>query len=123
MALTATTNSLTKDTLDFKGTVGGSGASKFVYYVQYTKGAETAVKLSISFIKNSISTTTQFVSSPVDTATAAQQVFTTPSATGNWVIPVTIPKCVDVVVAALAHTAGSPDGSVVVDGYPNIAWA
>jgi len=122
MAFTASTSTLNKSTLDFIGKIRGARTTKFVYYIQYTKGDETSIKLSISFIKNRLSTTTQFVSSPVDTATVAQQVFTI-TGTQNVRIPVTITEEADYIVAALGNTGGTPTGTVVVDGYPCVIQA
>lgn len=120
MAWTATTSSLKKSTLDFIGNVGGTGATKFVFYIQYTKGDETAATLSISFINDNISSSTQFVSSPVDTATVAKQVFTI-TGTKNTIVQVTIPKCVSSVVAALGSTGATATGTIVIDGYPDVS--
>jgi hypothetical protein len=120
MAWTATTSSLKKSTLDFIGNVGRTGATKFVFYVQYTKGDETAATLGISFINDRISASTQFVSSPVDTATVAKQTFTI-TGTKNTVVQVTVPKCVSSVVAALGSTGSTATGTIVIDGYPDVS--
>jgi len=122
MAFTATTNSLKKSTLTFTGNIGRSGAKKFVYFIQYTKGDETAATLSISFIKNSISTTTAFASSPVDTAAVAQQVFTI-TGTQNVTIPVTVPMCASAIVAILANTGSTATGTIIIDGFPDLTTA
>jgi hypothetical protein len=122
MGFTASTNSLKQSTLTFTGNIGRSGAKKFVYFVQYTKGDETAATLSISFIKKSISATTTFNSSPVDTATVAQQVFTI-TGTQNVAIPVTVHECADSIVAVLASTGSTATGTIVVDGFPDLTTA
>ena len=118
MGFTASTNTLKQSTLDFLGNT--AGAKKYFYLVQYTKGDETSINLTISFIFDKISTTTQFKSSPADTATVAQQTFTmTGTSTTNWCIPVTIPAFVTHIVAALGSTGGTPTATVVIDGFPD----
>ena len=118
MAFTASTTTLGQSVLTFTGNIKGTGAKKYIYFVQYTKGDETNAKLSISFIKNSVT----FLSSPVDTATVAQQVFTI-TGTQNVAIPVTIPINANSIVAVLSNTGGTPTGTVVVDGYPCVIQA
>lgn len=114
MGYTSSTNTLTKSTLDFIGNT--NGAKKYVYFVQYTKGDETAATLSISYIKDKLSATTQFKSSPVDTATVAQTVFTI-TGSQNVCIPITVPACVTHIVAALGSTGSTPTGTIVIDGF------
>jgi deoxycytidylate deaminase len=122
MAFTASTTTLKKSTLDFIGTLTGTSANKFVFYVQYTKGDETSINLAISFIKIRLSASTQFKSSPLDTATVAQQVFTI-TGSQNVRIPVTVSDEADSIVAALGNTGGTPTGTVVVDGFPCVSYA
>jgi len=119
MAFTASTNNLSLSVLTFTGNIKGTMAGKYVFFCQYLKGDETNAKLSISFIKGAISTTTAFLSSPTDTATVAQQVFTI-TGTQNVAIPITIPSNATSIVAVLSNTGGTPSGTVVVDGFPDI---
>jgi len=108
--------------VNYIGNCSKTAAGKFLYYVAYTKGAEDTATLSISFIKNGLSTCRFYRSSPVDTTTVAQQVFTV-TGTKNAVVPVTIPRCVDSVVASLASSGASPTATIVLNGYPDIQWA
>jgi len=119
MALaSATTSTLKKDTFTFTGNLEGSGADKFVYFLQYVVGSGgSAMTLSVSFIKESISTTTTFVSSPTDTATVAQQVFTI-TGSKNVAVPVTVPLNATSIVAVVS--ADGAAGTLVIDGYPDI---
>ena len=103
--------------------IGATGkAKKYVYYIQYTKGGETAATLSIGFMKNNLSTSINYVSSPVDIAAIAQQVFTI-TGTQNVTIPVTIPKCIDSIIASLNGTIATPTGTIVINGYPDLLQA
>ena len=116
MAFTVSTNSLTLDTLTLTGPV--AGAKKYVWFISYVKGDETNAKLSVSFIKGGVT----YVSSPLDTAAVAQQVFTITGAK-SVAIPVTVPAGVTSIVGVLSNTGGTPTGTLVVDGYPDLPYA
>jgi hypothetical protein len=108
--------------VNYIGNHGRTGAGKYNLCPSYVKGNEDTVTFSVSFIKNSISTTTQFVSSPTDTATVAQQVFTI-TGTKNAIIPITVPKCVDGIVISLGSSGSAPTGTIAIKGYPDLQWA
>lgn len=118
MALaSASTSSLKQSTFTFTGNIGRSGAKKFVLFVQYVVGDGSALTLSVSFIKNSISSSTTFKSSPTDTATVAQQVFTV---TGSMdvAIPITVPINASAIV--IIASGDGTTGTLVLDGYPDL---
>ena len=120
MSWTATTTTLTKSTLDFIGNLKGTHADIFYCYVQYTKGDETAATLSLSFIDDRISATTQFKGAVKDTATVAQLVFTV-TGTQNVCIPISVPPDASHIVLALSHTGSTPTGTIAIDGFPAIS--
>jgi hypothetical protein len=97
-------------------------AKQYVFYIAYTKGDESTAVLSISTIKNDISTTTQFKLSPDNTATPAQLAFTL-SATNNFKCPLDISKTDDYIVATLTHSGSTPTGTITIKGYPDLSYS
>jgi len=119
MAFTSTTNTLTKSTADFIGPLTGLHADTYALKVNYTKGDESTATLAVSFIFNKISTSTQFKCSTLNTATAAQLIFSL-SATGIWYLPFSIPPSADKVVVALSSTGSTATGTIIIDGWPEV---
>lgn len=104
----------------FVGNLAGTNASKYVLFAQYVVGNGSAVTLSVSFRKKGISSTTNFKSSPLDTATIAQQVFTV-TGTMNVAIPITVPANASAIV--ILPSGNGTTGTLTLDGYPDISNA
>ena len=101
------------------GNLAGTNASKYVLFAQYVVGNGSAVTLSTSFRKKVISSTTNFKSSPLDTATIAQQVFTV-TGTMNVAIPITIPENASSIVILPGGAGVGTTGTLTLDGYPDL---
>lgn len=91
---------------------GGEG---FYVYINYTKGTETALKISIESMDKEVDSTNYFQHVKADSAYALTALYYTLAASGRYRIPITVSPYEQKLRLTFAETAGTPSGTVGCD--------
>jgi hypothetical protein len=97
-------------------------ANKVYYDIVYTKGDETSVAFTISYLyaATAPTATTNLSYFPESDSTGLLSTMSRSiSATGRYTISAEVPDRAKYVVITFAATGGTPTGTVVIDGYMN----
>lgn len=96
--------------------------NKVYYDIVYTKGDETSVSFTISYLYTSTAptaTTNLSYFPEADSSGVITTMTRTMSASGRYTISAEVPDRATYVVITFANTGGSPTGTIVIDGYMN----